>query len=86
MQIDLSQRWKLTDIPGIGSVERPGFKIAHLKGAEVLGAKRSVNTIRFQNSERKIFQFVQIMRSNRTRSPLRLVAWIRSGSLGALVA
>lgn len=75
-----------TDIPGIGSVERPGFKIAHLKGAEALGAKRSVNTIRFQNSERKIFQFLQIMQSNRTQYPPRLVAWIRSGSLGGLVA
>lgn len=86
MQIDLSQRWKLTDIPGIESVERPGFKIAHLKGSEVLGAKRSVNMIRFQNSERKVFQFLQILQSNRIQSPSRLVAWIRSGSLGGLVA
>lgn len=86
MQIDLSAGNLRTDIPGIGSVERPGFKIAHLKGAEALGAKRSEIRSDFKIVKRKIFQFLQIMQSNRTQSPPRLVAWIRSGSLGGLVA
>lgn len=54
MQIDLSPRWKLTDRYSRNRERRKaGFKIAHLKGAEALGAKRSGNTIRFQNSEKE---------------------------------